>query len=269
MTEEAEISKLIGAIRARYGYDFSGYSATSLQRRILYFAGRLGISNLAEIATRVERDPEFFRDFLSEVTVNVTEMFRDPSVYAAIRSELVPVLRTYPSIRIWHAGCATGEEAYSMAILLEEEGLYDRSLIYATDISPRALARAKEAVYPAEQIRKATLQYQQTGGREPFSKYYAACGGAVQMVPSLKRNIVFGQHNLATDEVFSEMHLVLCRNVLIYFDRPLQSRVLDLLKRSLVRRGYLCLGTKESLEFSGIERAFEPVRKQERLYRLL
>jgi chemotaxis protein methyltransferase CheR len=267
MKDEAEIHALIETIQARYGYDFSGYSPASLKRRIQHFVNRSRCSGPGEVAERVGKDFVFFQDFLSEVTVNVTEMFRDPSVYAALRREVLPVLRSYPSIRIWNAGCATGEEAYSVAILLEEEGLYDRALIYATDISPRAIARAKEGVYQADQLRKYTLQYQKAGGTESFSKYYTTRHNSVQIAQELKRNIVFGQHNLATDDVFSEIHVVLCRNVLIYFDKSLQARVLDLFRRTLVRRGYLCLGNKESVEHSGMDRVFETINKQERIYR--
>jgi chemotaxis protein methyltransferase CheR len=266
---DLEVEELLTAIQERYGYDFSGYAPASLKRRIEHFLRRSPTLAPKELAERATKDPAFFREFLSDITVNVTEMFRDPAVYQEIRREVVPVLRTYPSLRIWHAGCATGEEVYSMAILLEEEGLYDRSLLYATDISPRAIARAKEGIYPADQIRRYTANYQKAGGTESFSRYYSAKYDSVKVSASLARNIVFSQHNLATDDVFSEMHLILCRNVLIYFGKSLQARTLDLFSRSLVRRGYLCLGSKESVDIAGMEKQFAVVKKHERIYRLV
>lgn len=269
LTDEAEIESLLEGIFSQYGYDFRGYSRTSLKRRISHALIRSGCRSIPEMEDRLLRDPVFFRELVSNLTVNVTEMFRDPQVYLTIRKEVIPVLRTYPSIRIWHAGCSTGEEVYSMAILLQEEGLYDRTLLYATDISQRALITAKEGIYQASQIQSYTSNYQHAGGIESFSDYYTAKYGSVKMNSSLQRNIVFSPHNLATDEVFSEFHMVFCRNVLIYFDRKLQRRAIHLFHRSMVRRGYLCLGTKETVELSGMEGCFEAVRKEQKLYRKL
>jgi chemotaxis protein methyltransferase CheR len=265
--EDIEIELLLDGIFRRYGHDFRGYARESIKRRVQVALTKSGCKNISQMLERTLRDPDYFRTLVSDLTVNVTEMFRDPEVYLMIRKQIVPILKTYPSIKIWHAGCATGEEVYSMAILLQEEGLYDKSLLYATDISPRALEKAKAGIYAADQLQLSTSNYQKSGGIEPFTNYYTAKYGSVKMNGSLQKNIVFAQHNLVTDDVFSEFQLILCRNVLIYFERPLQSRVLDLFYRSLSRRGFLCLGTKETVEYSSMEKCFETLHKQYKLHR--
>lgn len=265
--EDLEIDLLLEGIFRRYGHDFRGYSRESIRRRVQVALTRSGLKTISQLLDRTLHDSAFFRELISDLTVNVTEMFRDPDVYFTLRQQVIPILRTYPSIKVWHAGCATGEEVYSMAILLKEEGLYDKSLLYATDISSRALEKAKAGIYPAEQVQASTANYQKSGGIEPFSTYYTAKYGSVKMIGSLQKNIVFAQHNLVTDDVFSEFHLILCRNVLIYFDRPLQRRVLELFDRSLVRKGFLCLGTKETVEYSGVELAFETFDKKKKIFR--
>lgn len=265
--EDIEIQLLLEGLYLRYGYDFRGYSPESMKRRVLAALARSNCKTISQMLDQSLHDPVFYKTLVSDLTVNVTEMFRDPEVYRCLREHVVPVLRTYPSIRIWHAGCATGEEVYSMAILLYEEGLYDKTLFYATDISLRALEVAKQGIYPADQIQNYTANYQKAGGVESFSSYYTADQGGVRINPSLQKNILFSPHNLATDDIFSEVHMVFCRNVLIYFNRDLQQRVLDLLYRSLVRRGYLCLGSKETVEFSGMSRSFEVIGKEEKIYK--
>lgn len=267
--DDDEIQALLDNVFQTYGYDFRNYSRGSMKRRIFSALISLRTKSIAELSNLVLKDPNCFREFVSLLTVNVTDMFRDPEFYLRFRNEIVPVLQTYPSLRIWHAGCSTGEEVYSMAILLKETGLYKRSLIYATDINLRALNKAREGIYSADHVQAFTAQYQQSGGREPFSNYYTAHYEAVKIASSLKENIVFSPHNLVTDDVFSEVHVVVCRNVLIYFNRELQRRTLDLFDRSLVRRGFLCLGMKESMELSGMERQYEVVAKKERIYRRL
>ncbi|HBY49325.1 MAG TPA: chemotaxis protein CheR, partial [Alcanivorax sp.] len=220
-----------------------------------------------EMTDRVLRDRQFFVTLLNDLTVNVTEMFRDPEFYKAFREEVVPVLKTFPFIKIWHAGCSTGEEIYSMAILLEEEGLYERAMLYATDIDKNVLAAAKKGIYPIHAFKQYTDNYRRAGGRQSLSDYATARYDSVIMEQRLKRNIVFADHDLATDQVFGEMHVILCRNVLIYFDRPLQQRVFKLFGESLDMGGFLCLGTKESLRFSGNEESFDVVNRSLRIFR--
>jgi chemotaxis protein methyltransferase CheR len=265
--DEIEIDLLLEGIYHRYGYDFREYSRESVKRRVEFALTRSGCKTIAQMLDRALRDSEYFHSLVSDLTVNVTEMFRDPEVYAALRREVIPFLRTYPSIKIWHAGCATGEEVYSMAILLKEEGLLERSRLYGTDISNRALEKAKEGIYPADQLQLSTANYQKSGGIEPFSNYYMNKSGNVKMDPALSENIVFAQHNLVTDDVFSEFQLILCRNVMIYFERDLQRKVLELFDRSLVRRGFLCLGTKEAVDHLGMSSVFEPVDRKQKLFK--
>jgi chemotaxis protein methyltransferase CheR len=266
-SEGAQIESLLDELRSRYGYDFSAYSAASLKRRIHSAVSRAGCQTIGDLAGRVRNDPSFYKQVISDLTVNVTEMFRDPEVFLAIRRHVVPILRTYPSIRIWHAGCATGEEVYSMAILLKEEGLLERSFLYATDLSPRAIEAAKAGIYTASHIQAYTANYHRSGGVESFSDYYSADQSGVRIHAELKENILFSQHNLVTDDVFSEVHMILCRNVLIYFSPELQGRALGLVRRGLVRRGILVLGTKESMEFTDAKDSFEILHKDERIYR--
>lgn len=265
--EDIEIRLLLEAIYQLYGYDFRSYSPASMRRRIMHRLTMSGFSTVLEMTDRVLRDRQFFVTLLNDLTVNVTEMFRDPEFYKAFREEVVPVLKTFPFIKIWHAGCSTGEEIYSMAILLEEEGLYERAMLYATDIDKNVLAAAKKGIYPIHAFKQYTDNYRRAGGRQSLSDYATARYDSVIMEQRLKRNIVFADHDLATDQVFGEMHVILCRNVLIYFDRPLQQRVFKLFGESLDMGGFLCLGTKESLRFSGNEESFDVVNRPLRIFR--
>ncbi len=265
--EKIEINILLEAVVQRYGYDFRNYMADSLARRITLFRQQKGFSSIAEMIPRVLHDPVFFQELQQSLSVTVTEMFRDPFVYRSIRENVVPLLRTYPSVRIWVAGCATGEEAYSLAILLKEEELFDKTTIFATDINDEALRLGKEGLYPQDSIRLFTANYQESGGTRSFSSYYHADYDVATMDQSLKNKITFAKHNLATDSVFGDMHLIMCRNVLIYFDSTLQNRVLQLFEESLVHGGYLCLGTKETLLFSAVADSFDTDDNNARIYR--
>ncbi len=266
-TENIEIQLLLEAIHLKYGYDFRDYARASVKRRILRRRTMSGIKDLAELQHRVLYDREFFERLLLDLSINVTEMFRDPSFYLTLRQEVIPILKTYPFIKIWHAGCATGEEAYSMAILLKEEGIYQRVQIYATDFNDVLVQKAKDGIYPVENVKEYTANYQRSGGKMSFVEYYTAHHHSIIMDRSLKKNIVFANHNLETDGVFGEMHLILCRNVLIYFNKRLQNRVLKLFYESLCRHGILCLGSKESIRFSEYADHFEDIVADERIYK--
>lgn len=265
--EDIEIKLLLEAIFQMYGYDFRSYTKASIRRRIMHRLGLSRLNSISDMTSRVLRDREFFVMLLNDLTVNVTEMYRDPLFYRAFRGEVVPLLKTFPFIKIWHAGCSTGEEIYSMAILLEEEGLYERSMIYATDIDKNVLATAKKGIYPVSGMRQYSENYRQAGGKSSLSDYYTAKYDGAIMDQSLKRNIVFADHDLATDQVFGEMNVILCRNVLIYFDRELQKRVFRLFHDSLDMGGVLCLGTKESLRYSGLDGEFEAIDEQQKIFR--
>jgi chemotaxis protein methyltransferase CheR len=265
--EHIELGLLLEGIFQRWGYDFRGYSRASLRRRVGEFMVRHELARIGDLTARVLHDEPLFQALVQQFSVPVTEMFRDPPVYLALRREVVPYLRTYPFIKIWHAGCATGEEVYSLAILLEEEGLYDRCTIYATDLNEAALERARAGVYPASAVADYTENYQRAGGLRSFGEWYQAGYDRVVLPASLRRNVTFARHNLATDHVFSEVHLVLCRNVLIYFDRALQDRALGLFAESLVHDGFLCLGTKETLAFSARREDFSELDAGCRIYR--
>jgi chemotaxis protein methyltransferase CheR len=264
---ETELSRLIGAIYDHYGYDFRQYSKAHLARRI---RNRLTLSNIAsipELTQRVISDRAFAALLLQDLSITVTEMFRDPEFYRTFREKIVPLLRTYSFIKIWHAGCSTGEEVYSMAIVLKEEGIYDRCTIYATDFNEVALNRAREGIFSTEQMKEYTSNYQRSGGRESLSEYYSSHYDNVIMEKSLKKNLVWANHNLVTDGAFAEVHLILCRNVLIYFERELQNRVYRLFCESLVNGGILCLGSKESLRFSGFSEYYIELDKKQRMYK--
>lgn len=266
-SEDIELQLLLEAIYLKYGYDFRDYARASVKRRISHRLNMAELSNLSEMQHRVLYDVEFFERLLLDLSINVTEMFRDPLFYQAIRREVIPILKTYPFIKIWHAGCSTGQEAYSMAILLKEEGLYKRSQIYATDFNDVVLQKAKEGIYAVEHVKDYTLNYQRAGGKASFVEYYTAHHDSIIMNRSLKKNIVFANHNLETDGVFGEMNVIMCRNVLIYFNRELQNRVLKLFSHSLCRHGILCLGSKESLRFSTQSEDFEDLVSTEKIYR--
>lgn len=265
--EDIEIDLLLEAIYQRYGYDFRSYTKASIRRRVMHRLGLSGLPNVSRMTERALHDREFFVQLLNDLTVNVTDMFRDPEFYRAFREEVVPLLKTFPFIKVWHAGCATGEEIYSMAILLEEEGLYDRTIIYATDIDKNVLASAKKGIYPIASMRQFSENYRAAGGRASLSDYYTAKYDGAIIDQRLKRNIVFADHDLVTDQVFGEMNVIMCRNVLIYFDRELQQRVFRLFFDSLDLGGVLCLGTKESLRYSGLAEAFEPIDERLKIFR--
>jgi chemotaxis protein methyltransferase CheR len=263
---EIELQLLLDAIYLKYHFDFRGYAHASLKRRLRSALERFHCASLSQLQDRVLRDGTLFQELLDFLTVPVSEMFRDPRYFRALREAVVPVLRTYPSLKIWVAGCSTGEEAYSFAILLHEEGLLDRTLIYATDINARTLEKAEAGIYAIDRVPLFTDNHRQAGGRTSLSDYYTAAYGRAVIDKRLKANIVFSDHSLATDSVFAEVQLVSCRNVLIYFNRPLQDRALQLFRESLVRRGFLGLGAKETVRLSSEGASFMEIVPGERIY---
>jgi len=265
--QEIERRLLIDAIFLKYHYDFRHYAAASLKRRVRAAMVRLGCDTISRLQDRVLHDAGAFADVLDLLTVPVSDMFRDPEYFRAVRELVVPVLRTYPSLKLWVAGCSTGEEAYSLAILLREEGLLDRAIIYATDINPRSLQQAADGVYDVERLAGFTENHRRSGARTSLSDYYTAAYGRAVLDATLKRHIVFSDHSLATDSVFAEVQLVSCRNVLIYFQRELQDRAVGLFRDALCHRGFLGIGSKESLRGSACAGAFEELSRAERLYR--
>ncbi|NKF22585.1 CheR family methyltransferase [Solimonas marina] len=267
--EEIEIELFVQALRMRYGYDFSQYAHASFKRRVQNLAMHFGCANIAQMTERVLHDTALIPEVIAQLSVPVSEMFRDPEVFECLRRDIFPVLASYPHFNIWHAGCAHGEEIYSMAILLQEAGLYERAQIYATDISAQALETAKDGIYAARHLQQWAANYLRAGGQRTLSDYFHSRYGHLKLDESLNRNIVFAQHNLAADGVFCEAHLILCRNVLIYFKPDLQRRAVELFRTSLVRGGHLCLGTKESLTFTGCAASFGVVSGRNALYRLL
>ena len=266
---EADLHSLIEAIYTQYSYDFRDYAGASQKRRVIKALAQLGYPTIPTLQAAVAQDPAVFMQLLQYLTIPVSEMFRDPSFFLALRQQVLPVLRTYPSLKIWVAGCSTGEEVYSLAILLKEEGLLARSLIYATDINPKSLAKARLGIFSLTSIQAHTANYQAAGGRQAFSDYYTAAYEAAIFDKSLRDNVTFADHSLATDSVFSETQLVLCRNVLIYFNKKLQDRALGLFHESLSHRGFMGLGSKESIDFSSYAARFEPLDRPERLFRKL
>jgi len=265
--EDIELELLLNAICRKYGYDFRGYARASVKRRVKHRLSMSGLETISDMQRAVLYDREFFSTLLQDMSVNVTEMFRDPSFYRAVREKVIPELSGLEVIKVWHAGCATGEEVYSMAILLKEEGLYEKSRIYATDFDQAVLAKAKEGVYPIGSLKAYTRNYRDAGGLEPFADYYSARYEFVLLDRSLKENILFSDHNLVTDGVFGEMNLILCRNVLIYFRRELQDHVFELFRDSLCHNGILCLGAKETIRLSRHSEAFADLVKEEKIYR--
>ena len=264
---EIEIRLLMDALYSSYGYDFRDYAGASQRRRVLHAMHQLGCPTISTLQSRVLREPEVFMELLQFLTVPVTEMFRDPKFFLALRDRVAPFLETYPSLKIWVAGCSTGEEVYSLAIVLREEGLLERSIVYATDINARSLDRAKQGIFPAASVRQYTENYQKSGGKTAFSDYYTAAYDSALFDPTLRKNVTFADHSLATDSVFSETHLILCRNVIIYFNKTLQDRALGLFHEALCHRGFLGLGSKESIDFSAHAASFEPFDKPHRLFR--
>ncbi|MGD2088178.1 MAG: protein-glutamate O-methyltransferase CheR [Candidatus Aminicenantes bacterium] len=259
---------LLEAIYQKYHYDFKDYSRAHLKRRLMYRMKAAGLESLSHLQHKILYDRSLFEALLLDLSINVTEMFRDPSFYLAVRSKVIPRLKKYPFIKVWHAGCSTGEEVYSMAILLKEEGLYEKTQIYATDFNTLVLQRAKQAIYPIDLVKEYTLNYQKAGGINSFADYYTAKYHSVILEPTLKERIVFADHNLVTDGVFGEMNMILCRNVLIYFTKKLQTRVIQLFMDSLTPCGFLCLGSKESLQFSQHFSYFSPYLGKEKIYQL-
>src|SRR5438309_1965374 len=265
--ERIEIELLLEGIFRHYGFDFRAYAYASIRRRLWKRIEEEGLSSISALQERVLHEPEMMEKLLLDLSINVTAMFRDPSFYVTFREHVIPLLRTYPFIRIWHAGCSTGEEVYSMAILLREEGLYERSRIYATDINEVVLQRAKAGIFPIERMQEYTDNYIRAGGKRSFSEYYTAKYGGALFDQSLTKHVVVSQHNLVTDRSFSEFNVIFCRNVLIYFDRSLQHRVHALFYESLVMFGILALGSKESLRFSKYEPCYEKLNAKEKIYR--
>jgi chemotaxis protein methyltransferase CheR len=265
--EQIEIELLLEGIYQQYGFDFRSYAYASIRRRLWKRIEEEGLSTISALQEQVLHEPPMMEKLLLDLSINVTSMFRDPTFYCVFREQVVPTLRTYPFIRIWHAGCATGEEVYSMAILLEEEGLYERSRIYATDINEVVLQKAKSGIFPLDRMQEYTENYIAAGGKRAFSDYYTAKYGGALFSPGLTKNVVFSQHNLVTDRSFSEFNVILCRNVLIYFDKTLQSRVVSLFYDSLAMFGILALGSKESLRFSPYEECYEQINGPEKIYR--
>lgn len=265
--ERIEIELLLEGIFRHYGFDFRSYAYASIRRRLWKRIEAEGLQTVSALQAELLHRPQLMEKLLLDLSINVTAMFRDPGFYRAFRERVVPLLRTYPFIRIWHAGCATGEEVYSMAILLQEEGLYERSRIYATDINEIVLARAKEGIFPIERMQEYTENYIASGGKRAFSDYYTAKYGGALFSDTLTKNVVFSLHNLVTDTSFSEFNVILCRNVLIYFDKSLQSRVHGLFYDSLVQFGILVLGSKESLRFSPFEDNYEQINGPEKIFR--
>lgn len=264
---ELELRLLLEAIYQRYHYDFRDYALSFLRRRVGRAAGDLGCPDVSHLQARVLRDPATFSELLRYLTVQVSDMFRDPPFWAALRQEVVPLLRTWPSLKLWIAGVATGEELYSMAILLEEEGLLDRTLIYATDISREALRSSEKGIFRLDRVRGFSDNYFRAGGKRSLSDYYTAAYDSALFSRHLIEPEVFSDHDLATDSSFAETQLITCRNVLIYFKKPLQQRALGLFSESLVHGGYLCLGSKETLQFSDMREQFEEPLGEQRIYR--
>lgn len=264
---DIEIRLLVEAVYLRYGHDFRDYAFASLKRRVLQAQQRMGLGSISALQEQVLHDADRFAQLLQYLTVPVSEMFRDPSYFLGLRRHVVPVLRTYPSLKVWVAGCSTGEEPYSLAILLQEEGLLDRTILYATDINHASLEKARQGIFALDHMQAFTRNYQRAGGSRSFSDYYTAAYGGALFDKSLRDSITFADHSLATDAVFAETQLVSCRNVLIYFNRALQDRALGLFHESLTRRGFLGLGSKETLDFSAYADRFTAVSRPDRIYR--
>ncbi|MCW0046335.1 MULTISPECIES: CheR family methyltransferase [unclassified Brevundimonas] len=265
--EDLEIALLLEGLFQRYHYDFRRYARASIKRRLVQAREQMGYPTLSALQDAVLHNPGMLPRLLGYLTVQVSEMFRDPSYFRALRETVLPHLRTYPSLKVWVAGCSHGEEVYSLAILFREEGLYDRTLFYATDINPEALRIAEAGVYPLDRMRTFTENHQKSGGRSSLSDYYTADYGRAVFDKSLRSRVVFSDHSLVTDAVFAEMQLISCRNVMIYFDRALQDRAIGLFRDALPRNGFLGLGAKESLRFSAHADAFGEFVREEKIYR--
>lgn len=265
--EDIEIALLLEGLYRVYGFDFRDYSPASIKRRILERMRAEKIATVSAYQDCVLHDDACMERLLTGLSVHVSSMFRDPTFYATFRAKVVPILRTYPTVRIWHAGCSTGEEVYSMAILLQEEGLYRKCVIYATDISREVLRKAREGIFPLASMQEYTNNYMKAGGKQQFSDYYTAHYDNVIFHPALKANVVFSEHNLVTDGSFNEFHVILCRNVMIYFNKTLQARVHNLIYESLSTFGVFGLGNKESLKFTPRQDFYEKLDGRDKLYR--
>lgn len=265
--ERLELELLLEAVYRRYGFDFREYAPASLKRRVWRRMTAEGLTTVTQLQDKLLHDPASMERLLLDLSINVTSMFRDPSFYVALREKVVPALKTYPFTRIWCAGCSTGEEVYSIAILLQEEGLYDRTRIYATDINEHVLESARAGVFPLDTMQQYTQNYIKGGGTREFSEYYVAAYDGARFARSLIENVVFAQHNLASDRAFNEFNLIVCRNVMIYFDKTLQDRVHHLFHESLDTFGVLALGHKESVSFTPFAKSYEVVDAAERIYR--
>jgi chemotaxis protein methyltransferase CheR len=264
--EDIEIRLLLEALYGRYHYDFRNYAMASIKRRLKQAKEQLGFATISALQESVLHDPGMLPRLLGYLTVQVSEMFRDPGYFQAIREHVVPHLRTYPSLKVWVAGCSSGEELYSLVILFREEGLEKRTLFYATDINQDALRIAESGTYSLDRIQLFTENHRKSGGKSSLSDYYSAAYGRASFDKTLRQKVVFSDHSLVTDAVFGEMHLVSCRNVLIYFDRPLQDRAIGLFKNSIARKGFLGLGAKESLRFSDHAGSFTDFVREEKIY---
>ena len=261
-----ELDLLLEGIQRRYGYDFRGYARSSLKRRFVHRMQQEKLDNLSSLLPLLLHDPGVFDHLLGDLSITVTEMFRDPSFFQVLRERVLPRFRELPYLKIWHAGCATGEEVYSMAILLAEENLYDRMHLYATDYNKQSLQKAERGIYPLDGFQQAGKNYTQSGGRRSFSDYYSAKYDFARLDERLRRNVTFSFHNLVSDGCFGEMDLIVCRNVLIYFDKPLKQRVVDLFWESLAPDGVLCLGRKESIDYLDRASRFTSIDAGERIY---
>jgi chemotaxis protein methyltransferase CheR len=265
--EDLELQLLLEGVFRRYGFDFREYAPASLRRRVWRRVHTEGLTTVSGLTEKLLHDPATMERLLLDLSINVTAMFRDPTFYVAFRQKIVPILRTYPFTRIWVAGCSTGEEVYSLAILLQEEGAYERTRIYATDLNESVLDRARAGVFPLEKMKEYTHNYIRGGGTRAFSEYYVAAYDGAQFQRSLLENVVFAQHNLVSDSSFNEFNVVVCRNVMIYFEKKLQDHVHRLFYESLVNFGILALGHKESIRFSPFEESYEELDEVEKLYR--
>jgi len=265
--EDIEERLLCEAIRSAYGFDLAGYAQASLRRRLDHVRRKWCLASLSQLQDRLLSGRDALHSFIDDLTVTTSELFRDPEFFLALRQQVVPLLKTFPSLNVWIAGCSTGEELYSLAIVLQEEGLLARTTIHATDVNRAALRAAREGMFPLDVIPQASVNYQKAGGTGSLYNHYTAAYGNVQMNRALRKDVVFAEHNLATDEVFCECQLVLCRNVLIYFGRPLQDRALGLFSRSLRMGGHLALGPKETVKFTSYVDDFNEIDPHARLYR--
>lgn len=265
--QDSEVTLFLESIYQKFGYDFRNYSRSHLLRRIHFRMQREGINSVKELHEKIISSPDAFTILLQDFSINVTEMFRDPHFFLAFRQKVVPILSTYPFIKVWNAGCSTGEEVYSLAIVLKEENLLNRTQIYATDFNKNVLEVARKGIFPNDYIEGFRKNYKESGGKYDLSDYYTSKYGSVKFDSSLSKKIVFADHNLVVDQVFAEVHLIFCRNVLIYFNTNLQQRVIELFYNSLINGGILCLGTKETIRYSEKELSFATIDRQNRIFK--